>query len=253
MQPAFFLIGVQKGGTSTLFNLLKLHNQIKVPFRKEIHYFDNNYHKGKKWYLAHFPFQQKGGHFITGEASPYYIFHPLSAQRMKQDFPDAKIIVLLRNPVSRAYSHFQMERKRGDETEDDFLKALEMEKERLDIPEAAFEKPVFRSFNHQHFSYLSRGHYARQLKKWFQYFDPAQLHIVSSEDFFKQPAETLAAVFNFLGLEPQQVEANLIKNKGDYKAMTAEQKAWLQQYFQNHNRELEALLDRRFDWNEKSD
>jgi len=252
-QPDFLIIGVQKGGTSTLFNLLSKHKQIQMPIKKEIHYFDNNYYKCKEWYLAHFPLMNKEKQFITGEASPYYIFHPKAAERIKKDFPNIKIIVLLRNPVMRAYSHFQMEKRRGDERIHDFIGALNIEKERLNIPLESFSNPRFKSFNHQHFSYLARGNYINQLKTWHQYFDKKNLLVLSSEEYFTDQQKVLDKVFDFLELTRMNIKLSVRQNKGHYQKISDEQRQYLNNYFYTSNIELEKLLGQKFSWNKNLD
>src|SRR5947209_2592633 len=112
--PGFLIIGAQRCGTTSLYDDLVKHPSIATASQKEIHFFDLNFQKGIDWYQAQFPgLGQKG--FITGEASPYYIFHPLAPKRILAAAPEIKLIVMLRNPVNRAYSHYQHEIKIGAE------------------------------------------------------------------------------------------------------------------------------------------
>src|SRR5229473_3108964 len=123
--PDFVIIGTQRGGTTSLYNYLAEHPSIGAASIKEVHFFDTSHYKqGLAWYRAHFPpFVQKyytqhvqKQAFITGEASPYYLFHPFAARRMANSLPHVKLIVMLRNPVDRAYSHFYHELEGGHET-----------------------------------------------------------------------------------------------------------------------------------------
>ena len=122
--PDFLIIGTQRGGTTSLYNYLLARPQIAAATRKEVHFFDNNFHRGIPWYRAHFPSliqgdmaeTIRGQRFITGEASPYYLFHPHAPARAALVVPKAKLIVLLRNPVDRAYSHYCRMVKKGRET-----------------------------------------------------------------------------------------------------------------------------------------
>ena len=116
-KPDFIIIGVQKGGTTSLFNYLSQHPQISLSRVKEVHYFDVGYQFGVEWYQQFFPLEKDRHGKLVGEASPYYIFHPLAAQRIKQDLPSIKIIILLRNPIVRAYSNFQMQLRNKNEKE----------------------------------------------------------------------------------------------------------------------------------------
>ena len=108
--PDFIIIGTQRGGTTSLYSYLASHPSVGPASTKEVHFFDNKYTKGLAWYRAHFPsaiekyyaehIQKRK--FITGESSPYYLFHPHVPKRVAKDVPHAKFIVLLRNPVDRA-------------------------------------------------------------------------------------------------------------------------------------------------------
>lgn len=96
--PDFIIIGAQKGGTSSLFSFLGQHPQIKLSIQKVIHFFDCHYLEGVNWYKRHFPL--KGIHYTkkTGEASPYYLFHPLAAQRVFQHWPGSKDYCIVKKP-----------------------------------------------------------------------------------------------------------------------------------------------------------
>ena len=114
ISPAFMIIGVMKGGTTSLFQYLLMHPQIRPPFTKEIHYFDFNWTRPERWYAAHFPKTDRTleGN-ISGEASPGYLLSPGAAERIAKRYPDIKLIAILRNPVYRAISHYFHERKLG--------------------------------------------------------------------------------------------------------------------------------------------
>ncbi|HEY9295730.1 MAG TPA: sulfotransferase domain-containing protein, partial [Phormidium sp.] len=163
-QPDFIIIGAQKCGTTSLYEYLIQHPQILAASKKEVHFFDLNFAKGVDWYRQQFkPVSQKS---ITGEASPYYIFHPLVPQRIYQLFPQVKLIVLLRNPVERAISHYYHEVRLGFEDlglED----AIAQEPARLEGETAKIlADETYYSYNHQHYTYLSRGVYVEQLNNW---------------------------------------------------------------------------------------
>jgi hypothetical protein len=142
--PDFIIIGGQRCGTTSLFNYLTQHPDVFPSCPKEVHYFSIHYHKGVNWYRSHFPLvMQKSyverGHdrrFVAGEATPYYIAHPHAPQRIAETVPEAKLIVLLRNPVDRAYSHYHYEVKNGLETLS-FAEAIDREDERLAGEQAA--------------------------------------------------------------------------------------------------------------------
>ncbi len=111
--PGAVIIGAQKCGTSSLHNYLTQSPGVIAPLRKEVHYFDVNYGRGEGWYRGHFGRQGEPG--LNLDSSPYYLFHPAVPARMHELLPDARLIVLLRNPARRAYSHYWHERDKGRE------------------------------------------------------------------------------------------------------------------------------------------
>ena len=171
--PDFVIIGTQRGGTTSLHAYLSAHPQVITPVTKELHFLTDRYERGLDWYLGQFP-RELPPDVITGEATPYALFHPLAPRRLLETAPAAKSIVLLRNPVERAYSHFLLERSRGEETLD-FAAALDAELERLDGEEARLARdPAYVSHPHKHASYMARGEYVRQLERWFGVFPREQ-------------------------------------------------------------------------------
>jgi hypothetical protein len=199
--PDFVIIGTQRGGTTALHAYLSAHPQVITPATKELHFLTDRYERGLDWYLGQFPGELPPG-VITSEATPYALFHPLAPGRLREIAPAAKSIVLLRNPVDRAYSHFLLERSRGDETRD-FAAALDAEVERLDGEEARLARdPAYVSDSHKHASYMARGEYARQLERWFGVFPREQILVVRSEDLYERSAEVLARVADFLAISP---------------------------------------------------
>ena len=112
--PDFLIIGTQRGGTTSLHRYLDAHPCVGPAANKDLHFFDRRYHKGLAWYQGHFPtFIEKyyaehlrGRAFVTGEASPSYLFHPFAPKRVAKAMPHVKLIVLLRNPIDRAYSQY---------------------------------------------------------------------------------------------------------------------------------------------------
>ena len=136
MQPSFLIAGAQRCGTTSLYRALSQHPAVvKAVLHKGVHYFDVGYHHGPGWYLGHFPLQATGRRAagdaaMTFESSPYYLFHPLAAGRIARDLPGVRVIVLIRDPVERAYSAHAHELARGYET-GTFEQALALEAGRL--------------------------------------------------------------------------------------------------------------------------
>ena len=231
--PDFVIIGAQKGGTSFLYHLLTLHPLVEPAARKELHFFDNPelFDHGAEWYRRCFPRlnSKDGQRSITGEATPYYLFDPPVAKRMAQIVPQARLIALLRNPIDRAYSHYQMQVKRGTEPR-------------------TFEEAI----EQQHSSYMSRGIYVDQLLRWFEFFGKEQMLILKSEDFFARPVETLKVVLTFLDLpdwQPEAPELQQRRHSGTYiQKLDPSTRQRLEAYFEPYNQRLYECLDVDFGW-----
>lgn len=244
--PDFLIIGVQKGGTTSLYNYLIQHPQILPASQKEVHYFDLNYDKGPEWYLQQFPPRHLDQ--LAGEASPYYIFHPHVPQRVYQFSPQIKLILLLRNPIDRAISHYYYYIKIRYETLP-LEEAIAAEPQRLQGElEKLLADETYYSYNHQHHSYLTRGHYADQLQTWLQYFPQEQLLILKSEDLYHNPAGTFNRVLTFLNLPPHPLKTYAKHNAGDYPPINPTTYQHLKDYFRPHNGRLTDLLGREFNW-----
>lgn len=249
--PDFIIIGAQKAGTTTVYDNLLKHPQVMPADIKEVHFFDTHWQAGVNWYRAHFARRgemRAGQGAVTGEGSPYYLFHPLVAERVKQVVPQAKLIVVLRNPVDRAYSHYQHEVRRGREPLS-FEQAIEAEPQRL----AGELKKVlgdasYNSFALQHFSYVERGKYAEQLERWFAVFPREQFLVISSDELNKSFEATMQQVFGFLGLSGQQIDRPKRSNVGSYEKMSGETRVRLTELFKPQNARLEELLGRKFGW-----
>lgn len=246
--PDFIIVGVQKGGTTSLFNYLKTHPEIKLHNNKEIHFFDRYYNQGVSWYRSWFPLEMYGK--VTGEATPNYIFYPNAIKRMKTMLPKVKLIVLLRNPIERAYSHYQMEKRKGREGLS-FENAIKHEKLILEHEYIKVEEKGEDYFSERltNNSYLTRGLYAEQLKRLFVYYDKSQVLIIDSKNFKKNTEVVLKEVYDFLELnqvEGSKLEKN--KNVHNYPLMNEETKSYLEDFYRKPNEELFKLLNQRFDW-----
>jgi Sulfotransferase domain len=253
--PDFLIIGAQKAGTTYLYHLLTQHPSVESATAKEVHYFDVHFSKGVDWYRSHFPrpVWREGRKIMTGEASPYYLFHPHAARRAADAVPQAKLIVLLRNPVDRAYSDYQHKYREGREPLKSFQEAIEAEGHRLSGErEKMLAHEDYASPNYRKFSYVSRGVYVDQLEEWRKYFDEDQFLVLKSEDFFGHPKNTLASVHEFLGLPPWEVgeldEEPEESHKGSYVDLNPTVRERLETYFEPHNRRLYELLGVDFGW-----
>jgi hypothetical protein len=247
--PAFLIIGTMRGGTSSLFKYLESHPDTAASLRKEVNYFTRYWLKGPDWYRAHFPLTRRR---LAFEASPNYLFHPFAAIRAAQTVPDAKLIVLLREPAARARSHYEHMTRLGFERRS-FTRALETESRLMIDALARFEEdehvwqPMFLRY-----SYMSRGYYADQLERWLSFFPIGKCLLLWSEDFFARPDETLETVSEFLSIRPGRfsgVERNYSISAVVPKhprGLTAEaMPEWALARFEQENKRLRELLRRR--------
>lgn len=254
--PNFLIIGAAKCGTSSLYDYLMQHPCVGKSLTKQIHFFDRYYDRQTSWYKVCFPFvwekffieKIKGKKFATGEATAHYMTHPLAAKRAYEVVPDAKIIIMLRNPVDRAYSHYQME-KANNREELSFEEAIEKEPERI---KGEFEEMLNNQNNsgrnYPHRAYIKSGEYLEQIKRWREYYPKNQFLIIKSEDFFHDPKKVTNQVFEFLGLEPYELKKYEVVRKGNYPRMKSETRKKLVEYFKPHNEKLYQYLRRDFEW-----
>lgn len=250
MSPSFLIIGAQKAGTSSLHAQLVRHPQVLASRIKEIHYFDLNYQRGFDWYRTFFPTRfrasfsavRTGGQGITGESSPYYLFHPHVPGRVNRDLPGIPLIVLLRDPVERAYSHYQHAFRYGLEKLP-FAEALAREEERIEPDREQLRVDEhWPADNLRNFSYRSRGVYVDQLMRWMPEFNSQRLLVLRSEDFFADPGMSLARVLEFLHLKPWRPGRFAVRNRGVYPRLTTPQHEELRAYYAPHNRRLAEWL-----------
>jgi hypothetical protein len=218
------------------------------PSTKEVHYFDLHPERSVAWYRSHFA-KRRSKKTLTGEATPYYLFHPLAPQRCAAVVPEARLLVLLRNPIERAHSHHNHECALGYEDRD-FADALRLEPARLKGEEDRMRGDMrYRSFAHQHHSYLARGRYAEQLARWREYFPPERMLVEASDRFFEDPAEFVRRVQGFLDL-PESIPASFeARNARSYPLIDPATRGWLLDYFAPHNERLYESLGRDLGWN----
>jgi len=258
--PDFIIIGAQKSGTTSLYNYLIKHPCIGSSIWKEVNFFDINFRKGIAWYRAHFPSllhkyyveQIRKQNFVTGEKTPDYIFYPYAPKRILETVPRVKLIVLLRNPVERAYSHYRHEVRLGVETLP-FEKAIEREEKRLrGEMEKMLEDENYYSYKYRDYSYLTKGIYADQLKTWMKLFPKEQILIMKSEDFFNNPSTIFKRVLEFLNLPSWEPKKYRKHNVGWLLGkMNATTRNRLFDYFEPHNQRLYKYLGVNFGWDKQ--
>ena len=251
--PGFIIIGAQKCGTTHLYDELSKHPFVAPALTKEVHFFDSNFDKGIKWYQTFFPDLTRAQsdsceYVITGEASPSYLFHPHAARHVYQILPETKLIVILRDPVARAYSHYQHEVRLGYETLS-FADAIERENTQLQAERKRMvEDRSYYSHDYMHFSYLSRGIYVDQIQAWHREFRKAQVLILKAEHFFQDTPRMVAKVADFLGLPRWKYESRREPKAFPYPQLDEDIKRYLVGYFRPHNARLYDYLETDFGW-----
>jgi hypothetical protein len=245
--PDFLIIGAQKAGTTSLHAYLAQHSRVVPPVTKEVHFFDHEFGCGTDWYRAHFQ-KARGNGYVTGESTPYYLFHPLAPERVVETLPECLLIVLLRDPVDRAFSHHNHECALGFESLS-FEEAIAAEPERLAREEARLlADPAYRSFAHQHHSYLARGRYAEQLEHWLEAFDRDRVLVLGAEDLFADPRRAVEEAQEFLGLPIEAPTDVTAKNARAYAPISKTTRAELDAVFEPHDERLRQLLGRDLPW-----
>jgi hypothetical protein len=259
--PDFLVIGAKKGGTTSVANWLVQHPQVmpmfpRVQRRKSPHYFDINYWRGPDWYLSHFPtrtaratHRRRAGAGIAGESSPYYLFHPAAAARIRETAPDTRLIAVLREPVSRAYSNYWDRVVVGTEDLPTFEEAIEAEVARTaTVTEEWLADPSHYSFDHDHHSYLARGHYAEQLRRYLEVFPREQLLVLPLEALKVDAAAAFRRIEDHLRIDHRTVDLTPRNTRGGNPPIDPETRERLAEYYAPHNRALADLLGQDFGW-----
>lgn len=241
--PDFIIAGASKSGTSSIYHYLNYHPQILFSHKKEIDFYWRNFERGIDWYLAHFPTITDRPDFLTGEATPNYLRFPQVAQRIKDTFPQVKIIILLRNPIDRAIS-WHYHKLNSGLTNQDLGTAIASEIDRLaTVSEAEIINTGF--YNPDN---IISSLYIYKIKAWIELLDREQFLILKSEDFYDDPLKIMAEVFDFLGLPNCPLKYYPRVNSGSYNQVDSSLRKTLADYFAPYNQQLEAYLDRKFNW-----
>lgn len=211
--PDFLIVGAQKAGTTSLFNWLVESGFVDTPLIKEVGYFDTRWHRPVK-YRGYFNARQNGR--LVGEATPSYLAFPEVAGRVAAELgTDCKIIMVLREPVSRAVSHYFHERRLGFEKRDMYTAMTEeagLIEEAFDLSTSAARRKYILT----HCSYIYRSMYSERIRPWLDHFDIDNLHLIKSEHMFENPGDTVHGVADFLSVEVTSKTHFLPKNTNSY-------------------------------------
>ncbi|MFT5239381.1 MAG: hypothetical protein ACI9X0_000341 [Kiritimatiellia bacterium] len=233
----FLICGTQKGGTTALDAYLREHPQICMADKKELHFFDkeSNFIEGKPDYSKyHSWFGPQKAHKLMGESTPIYLYWKDAPKRIWDYNPDIKLIVLLRNPIERAYSHWSMMRSKNKD-DASFLSAIENEKVRC---REALPR------QHRVYSYIDRGFYLVQLRRLWQHFPTDQTLILKNEYLKEHPINAIRDVCDFLGADQlQSIEAKNVHSRSYKSKMNEKERAYLRSVFEDEIRDLERVLD----------
>ena len=232
----FIIAGTQKGGTTALDEYFRTHQSICMAHKKEIHFFDEDRYFEKKspnYSKYHKYFSPNDYSQVIGEATPIYMYWNKAIERIHVYNPKIKLIIILRNPIDRAFSHWNMERDKGRESRT-FLKAILDEDSKLNSPNYSQNKIL---------SYLDRGHYSQQIKNIYNYFNKNQLLILRSEDLRKNPDNTLMNIAEFLSIPPFDPVYHKEVNSRSYPhKMSKEELTFLKNFYQEEINSLENIL-----------
>ncbi len=232
----FLIAGTQKGGTTALSAYLEIHPEICMSQQKEVHFFDNEtYFRTSQvdYSIYHLFFNPKPSHVLLGEATPIYMYWHDAPKRIWAYNPEIKIIVLLRNPIERAFSHWNMERSRNADSYS-FWDAIQREQDRC--REAL-------PYQHRVYSYIDRGFYGEQLRNIWRYFRKEQTLVLRTDELQQQPHETLGRVCSFLEIGHKQDLKPINVHSTPYiSSMTKREKEYLKSIFEYDIKGLERML-----------
>lgn len=233
----FLIIGTQKGGTSALDHYLRQHPHICMGKEKELHFFDNDAFFSNTpvdYSIFENQFVFSDTTIIAGESTPIYMYWKPCLERIYNYNKHIKLIIILRNPIQRAYSHWNMEVRRNAETES-FSYCIKNEAARL--------QQVY-PMQHRVYSYIDRGFYSHQIEQLLRYFPASQLCFIKYEDFKKRQEKTLHTIFDFLEVDCKSYQFQPMEiNKQPYtSAITIEEEAFLFQIYKDDMEKVETLL-----------
>lgn len=253
--PDVLIIGAQRSGTTSLYRHLSGHPSLLwSPMVKSPHWLDVRYDRPERWYRAHYPLdwslRRGDDHRLTGEASPYFLFHPAVPERIAAHLPNVRMLAILRDPTDRAWSHFQHERARGYENLD-FAAALDAEEERIAPELAHLATPGYVGRHHRHHAYVGRGLYAEQIARYRRHLPPDQLLAVFTSELRDAPQATFDRVCHFLEISGQELVAPPRHHTREYDALDPALRSRLDERFAGPNRDLEDLLGRALPWSSR--
>jgi len=249
--PNFFVIGVVRSGTTSLFHYLNQHPNISGALYDELGYFDDNYHLGVNWYKSLFPtiftkkrIQKEHGKFLSFDDTPFYVYNPQVVRRIHENFPNAKMILLLRNPIDRAYSNYNL----PNFTKLTFEEIIQNEIDEINNIDLDSKDESY-LVNDFYEKILPRGLYAKQLEYWYKIFPKEKIFIQSSEEFANNTHDVLNEIFDFLGIKQVKIPDITKQNVRKIPPMKQNTRDYLIEFFKPYNESLYKLINKKFNWN----
>lgn len=269
LSPDFIILGAQKAGTTALHEYLSKHPNLSATKEKEIHYFDckNRYESGKNFYFSHFDFENDNK--LTFDSSSGYLENINSAERIYKHNPNVKLIILLRNPVERAYSAWNMYKNhylRNREwffqewncfcnCENDIHLVRRRDEHLFDFHRYILDETAFDRTNKLlEASVLHHGFYFQQIQKYLNFFNISQILILENNDMRNNLINTLKKIELFLDIPSFDWSCLNLKPIFEgryYKPMEETTKKFLYEYYKPHNSQLFQSLGKIYDWNLK--
>jgi len=252
--PDFLIIGAKRCGTTSLFSHLPEHPSIAKSHHDNMGFFNDNFHLGVNWYKSFFPtisykkkIEKKYDKFLAFDVTTRYMENNTTAENIKKIKPEIKIIVMLRNPIDRAYSQFNLSVKEKTEKLD-FEQAILEEMSRLKM-ENIGENEKKLEFPNKYRHYIKKSLYAMQLKPWFDIFPKENILVLSTEEFRNNDDKIYNEIFKFLNIPEIKIKNKEHMEKGEYSPMSKETRQELYEFFKKYNTELFELIGKKFEWN----
>lgn len=247
--PDFLIIGAARAGTTGLHRSLCSHPDVIPPFGKEPHFFGQLYDRGTDWYRSHFPavvcptrmqrLLRDGADrpLVTGEATPSYLADPRVPERVRSELPRVRLLVVLREPVDRAHSHWRL--RQGEDREERTFE---------EVVGPALERGGIDLTWNRRTPYLSWGVYVRHLERWLALFPRRQMHVVVSEELWRDPWEQHRRILEFLELRDDPLHVEPMSNHSGGPPLDPGLRGRLEELFAPHNAALGDLLGRDAIW-----
>jgi len=252
--PDFLIIGAKRCGTTSLFSHLPEHPSIAKSHHDNIGFFNDNFHLGVNWYKSFFPtitykkkIEKQHGKFLAFDVTTKYMESKITAKNIKKIKPEMKIIIMLRNPIDRAYSQFNLSVKEKTEKLN-FEEAISEEMNRLKTDISNYHEKELLEFPNHDRHYIKKSLYAMQLKPWFNIFPRKNILVLSTEEFRDNAEKIYNTIFNFLDLPKVQIKNKKHMQKGEYPPMNKEIRQELIKFFREYNMNLFELIGKNFEW-----